>query len=119
MENNMNAAANTNTNTINAPAIAVGAILECSWGYEQTNIDFYEVVKVTKASVVLRKIASECVRETGWASAEVVPVPGKYVGKEFRRRFSCDGRGRVSCRIESYSWATTWDGKPAHQTSYA
>lgn len=98
--------------------IAVGMIMESSWGYDQTNVDFYEVVRVTKASVFLRKVASEVVQHTGWESARVVPIPGKYVGKEFRRRIS-NATGSISCRIESYSWAYLWDGKPVHRTSYA
>jgi hypothetical protein len=32
-----------------------------SWGYEQTNIDFYQVVGVTEKSVVIRRIAGKAV----------------------------------------------------------
>ena len=39
----------------------VGDILHHSWGYDQTNCDFYQVVEVKKASVVLKPIAAETV----------------------------------------------------------
>jgi len=38
----------------------VGDVLRCSWGYEQTNIDYYQVVRlVGKQSVEIQEIASE------------------------------------------------------------
>lgn len=37
----------------------VGDILDSSWGYDQTNIDFYQVVKTTEHSVWLRSIGAE------------------------------------------------------------
>lgn len=39
----------------------VGEILVSSWGYDQTNIDYYQVTKVTKASVQIRKIAKSVI----------------------------------------------------------
>ncbi len=36
----------------------VGQIFYNSWGYEQTNVDFYQVVKVTDKSVEFRAIES-------------------------------------------------------------
>lgn len=51
----------------------LGDVFVESWGYEQTNIDFYQVIKVNKASVILKKIAYNTVKFTGWASDEVEP----------------------------------------------
>jgi len=36
----------------------VGDIYVCSWGYEQTNIDYYQVVRVLPKSVVVQSIDS-------------------------------------------------------------
>lgn len=60
----------------------VGDIFVESWGYEQTNVDFYQVIKVNKASVVLRKIGSKSLRATGWASDEVEPFKDDFVGEQ-------------------------------------
>lgn len=36
--------------------IKEGSIFYSSWGYDQTNIDFYQVVKATAKTVWLRKL---------------------------------------------------------------
>ena len=41
-----------------------GDILHHSWGYDQTNCDFYQVVGVKTASVVLRKIGAKTVESS-------------------------------------------------------
>ncbi|WP_433863153.1 hypothetical protein [Sphingobacterium thalpophilum] len=60
----------------------LGDIFVESWGYEQTNVDFYQVIKVNKASVVLRKIGSKSLQATGWASDEVEPLKDDFVGEQ-------------------------------------
>ena len=37
----------------------MGDIMYSSWGYDQTNVDFYKVVRVTKASAWLQPIGSK------------------------------------------------------------
>ena len=37
----------------------VGAIWRTSWGYDQTNVEYFEVVRETTASVVVRRIGAE------------------------------------------------------------
>ena len=104
----------------------VGDILYSSWGYEQTNIEFYEIVATTAKTVTFREIAQHAKSE-GFMSHEVTPRPGEYISKEYTRRVD-------ACRRESSDkgavnfaeheggyvrrlWA--WDGKPKHATSYA
>ena len=41
----------------------IGTILVNRWGYEQTNVDFFQVIKVTEKTVVIRQIAKEKVKE--------------------------------------------------------
>lgn len=92
-------------------------MLESSWGYDQTNVDFYEVVKVTATGRLrLRKIAQETVRSSTRGSADyVVPRPGVFVGEAFTRLPHCySDRWYVS--IESYSSASRWDGSERYQT---
>lgn len=62
--------------------IQVGTILCYSWGYEQTNIDYFQVVDRTKASAKLRKIAAEKVADTGPFSSRVKPVRDQFVSDE-------------------------------------
>ena len=85
-----------------ARTLEVGSILCASWGYEQTNVDFYQVTRlVGKQSVALRPIAAQHVRDTGWCQGVCKPAKDKFTGDEFTRRV---GRGQ-SVRITSYSYA--------------
>jgi hypothetical protein len=90
-----------------------GDILYSSWGYDQTNVDFYEVVKVLAKSVVIRKIAQK-VAKSHQTADYVVPVPGRFEGPAMTKRVS--PRGGV--KIKSYAYASPWDGKPKYQTGW-
>ncbi len=90
--------------------LVVGSILYSSWGYDQTNVDFYEVVAVTGKQVIIREIAA---KQVGRDS--VVPVPGKFVGAPMRKAPSIY-QGKPWVKINSYASAKLWDGKPAYET---
>ena len=62
----------------------VGDIMRTHWGYEQTNIEYFEVVEVKGKHVIVREIAKDGY-STGWAMEQVGPMPGNYVGKPKRR----------------------------------
>jgi len=97
------------------PEVHVGDILVSSWGYDQTNIDFYEIVRATLKTVALRKLEKKVVRQSG-TSEYVVPVEGKYKGSAFRRKIG-DYRGEIWVPISSYEGARLWDGKPKARTN--
>lgn len=99
--------------------VQIGTIFASSWGYDQTNVDFYEVVKVTKASVVVREIAkAQQTADGGW-TGYVTPQPGSFVGDPQTRRLKAGWDNTPSVKINSYAWARMWDGKPQRFTSYA
>ena len=62
-------------------SIKVGDIFVDSWGYDQTNVDFYLVTKKLKASIKIVKIGSKVVA-TSIGSEMVVPVPDAVIGEE-------------------------------------
>jgi hypothetical protein len=71
--------------------LTVGAVLVSSWGYDQTNVDFYEVTKVIGARTVeVREIAAEAVH-TGDMTGRCVPVPGRYTSEPMRRLVGANG----------------------------
>ena len=90
----------------------VGDILDSSWGYDQTNIDFFEVIGVTAKSVVIREVAKKIVKSQP-PQDYVVPRPGRFIGKKMTKRVGPGGY----VRIESYQSASKWDGKPRYQTT--
>jgi len=72
----------------------VGTVLCNSWGYDQTNIDFYEVVRrsATGATVWVRPIELESVPGSGGFMCDtVVPDPGKFCGDEIKKVVGAHG----------------------------
>lgn len=66
--------------------LKIGDVLKASWGYDQTNIDYWEVTAVIGSQTVeLRKIGSIS-HDTGWLQGECVPAPGRYLGEPMRKR---------------------------------
>lgn len=94
-----------------------GDIFVSSWGYEQTNVDFYEVVKATAKTVTLISI-ERVLQEEGFMRYRAMPIPGSGKGKTFRRRI-IDCFDVPMCRITDYEIARLWDGKVQHGSCYA
>jgi hypothetical protein len=95
--------------------LEVGHVLESMWGYDQTNVDYYEVTKLVGDTMVeIRKI-SGIRRETGNMEGVSVPASGNYVGEPMVKRVI---RGNA-VRIASYAIASLWDGRPSRWSSYA
>lgn len=97
--------------------VKVGDIFYSSWGYDQTNIDFYEVVGLTGASVKIRPIDKQTVGNPYAPQVQVVPIPGAYIGDVVMTKRIKDGyQGRPAISISSYQGAWLWDGTPKYQT---
>mgnify|MGYP003648255435 CR=1 FL=1 len=109
--------------TIETQAIQVGDLFRNSWGYDQTNVDFYEVVGLTPSgkSVRVRPVAQEIVR-AGVGTDYVRAVRGAYRGEsETRRINSYEYRGETEYwfRVNSFSSArqVSWE-EEASQTAW-
>lgn len=118
----------------------VGDILHHSWGYDQTNCDFYQVVEVKKASVVLRKIGAKTVPGSeGFMSESLMPEKNAFIIKGsqaltkhdkdispenptiFKRvSFYIKDDGSLRYYIPTpYGWCDLWNGKPQYNSWYA
>ena len=98
--------------------VSVGDIFVDSWGYDQTNIDFYEVTGLTGASVRVRRIDSRIVSGVGSPQEQVEPVPGSYFGDEMTRLISGDGSYKPAFKTGYNSYAFLWQGEPRWQTGW-
>ena len=81
-----------------------GSIIYNSWGYDQTNIDFYQIIEVKAKSVILREIASSYVKGSeGFMCANVKPVKDYFVGEPILKRIvtSVNYSGSISYSISS------------------
>ena len=92
-----------------------GALFYESWGYDQTNINFYQVVKALPKSVYIREVASTVVDEP-IGQELVVPVPDAFIGKEMIKRVNDIGKD-YCLRMTSFSTAFVWSGSPLARTS--
>lgn len=92
-----------------------GDILYSSWGYDQTNVNFYEVVRTTEKGVAVREVASKVVREERGATY-VVAVPGRFIGAPLMK-IPQTRSGGVYVKISSSQTAYLWDGKPKYETA--
>jgi hypothetical protein len=102
-----------------APAdvgVSVGSIFYSSWGYDQTNVSFYEVVGLTPASVKVREVAKSFVSQNGPGGNKVIPQPGNYIGGEMTKRLQNSGYRDAAITINSSETAWLWDGKPQYET---
>ena len=94
--------------------LKAGDILVASWGYDQTNVDFYEVAAVVgKNTVELVQVACQT-DDSGWGEAmcdHVVPVPGRARSGRFRARVDMSS-GTAVIRVSYGGFARVWDGKP-------
>lgn len=89
--------------------VKVGDIFKCSWGYDQTNVDYYEVTKVIGAMVEVCEI-SQMSEETGFMSGQCVPATGQFIGKPMRKKVNNFGS---EPSIAVYSFASAYRLKPA------
>lgn len=53
----------------------VGQIYYTSWGYDQTNVDFYEVIKTTEKSVLIQEIGAKMLNTEGYSAMAAMVVP--------------------------------------------
>jgi len=107
-------------------ALSVGDVLMSMWGYEQTNVDYYEVTAHHgRTQVTLRRIAARS-EATGGMQGDCTPVPGKFTGEPIRCKV--DGSSNT-VRLSSFQRASkiepiaTVDGLRVwpvdHWTAYA
>lgn len=108
--------------------VKIGDIFVFSWGYEQTNINYFQVVglKGTK-QVIIREIAYKTTETTGYESYKVAPCKDRFLSSS---QFIKDneigavkqvkqlGNGRIYINIESFGFCSLWDGQDDVMTCY-
>ena len=90
-----------------------GDIFYSSWGYEQTNIDFYEVVKVTDKSVFFRDLASDKTYDPNNSLyGTSTPAFGSNDGPAKRATLRFNNNNQPSFKVYSFAYAHPWNGQP-------
>ena len=93
-------------------SLHAGDILYSSWGWEQTNIDFYQVIAIRGSAVDLRQL-DQRTTEDGYMCGTTVPLPDVFKGKTHTHRLS-----KNYIRIDSCRTAWKWDGQPLRCSWY-
>ena len=95
--------------------LELGHILYATWGYEQTNVNFYQVTRlVGRHTVELREVARISQDGEAWATGKAMPKLDAFIGEPIRRRVN----GK-SVRINTSQWASLWNGNAVSWTAYA
>jgi hypothetical protein len=106
-------------------SVMIGEIFYSSWGYDQTNIDFYQVIKKTPKTITVRRIRSKS--EPAYTMAcYVMPIKDSFLdsdhpydtsfGSPMVKKLSVFSDGQVYFKPASYSIATIWDGTRKTET---
>ena len=90
-----------------------GTVLYSSWGYEQTNIDYYLVTKCNGQKVELTPIGQNVVEGSyGHDSCRVTPNVDKIIGEPFNKIVTSkcyDGKNvRHNIRLNTYSFCNIY-----------
>ncbi len=104
----------------------VGEIYYDSWGYEQTNIDFYQIIEVKERSVILQSIGQSYCESEGYSSmaAMVKPDPEIKIGEPFLKpiTFYLDKDNKPVYHLKSkHGWISlyTKEDKGVYSSWYA
>ena len=76
--------------------VKVGDIFLCSWGYEQTNVNFYKLIELKGTKGVFQEIGYNHVRETSWCSADVEIDETQIIGEPFVKMLKGDSFKKFS-----------------------
>lgn len=99
-------------------AFEVGDVIYNSWGYEQTNVDFYLIIARTDHYVTLQPIGDIVTNSPQWAVDYVIPNPDKHTGEPERHKINV-WRGKEQSISFKYGAGRKWDGDPVRSSSYA
>jgi len=121
--------------------VKIGDYFYASWGYDQTNVDWFRVVGLTPKGVKIQKVFGTTVTDNG-PYTTVEPTPNPYTTEtriyDEDGRVTWDDQGRIATTVtiapivtkrlqsygqgsvylpwKSYANLTKWDGTPKYQT---
>lgn len=77
-----------------------GDLFRWTWGYDQTNVNYFEVIESKGRYVTVREIESKAIENGSTMTGKCIPLPGQFrKNKEPKRCLAGDG----SIRIEPWA----------------
>lgn len=103
-------------------AYAPGSILKGTFGYDQTNVEFFRVLSRSKTGMLRMARLSTVETSDGPGTMTWRCVPGEPTGGTLSRRLRIvDGR-ELGVPLYPYSgggWISAWSGQPVGSSCYA
>ena len=98
--------------------LQVGDILSTCWGYEQTNVEFYQVVSKKGAFCEVREIAKRS-HDTAFMQSEVSPKQNEFIGEPIKKKI-LDGYIMITSYIRAtpHEYETLATGTKVYKRSY-
>lgn len=97
-----------------AAKIQPGTILYSSWGYEQTNIDFFKVLSRKNNTITMQEIGFK-IESYNYMSGRKVADETITKGEVITKRINKFG----NITLNSFSFCGVWDGQPLSFSEYA
>lgn len=97
----------------------IGDIFVATWGYEQTNADFFQIIGLTAKGVKVRHIKSKQKIEGQTMVGTSIPIKNAFDGEVHTRRIYLYEGQEMFQAGESYGSAELWDGNPVNISTYA
>jgi|WetSurMetagenome_2_1015567.scaffolds.fasta_scaffold23794_8 hypothetical protein len=99
-------------------SVKVGDIFVYSWGYDQTNVDFYEIIEKRGRVVMIRELAQRIIEGSeGFMSDKRAAVPKNYTGDPVKKVLGFSNG--TPYLPQKYGWCDLWDGRPQYCSWYA
>jgi hypothetical protein len=101
---------------LGAVRLEVGSILCGSWGYDQTNVEFFEVMSLsaTRKTCAIRELRHDERASVSSMSGKVFPLPGEYTGPLLERKLVQNDTVKLDvCTL------SLWDGRELYASHYA
>ena len=91
------------------PVIEVGQLFRRSWGYDQTNVNYYKIVeKLSDHYAMMVEVAYDHIEGSqGMMCCDVTPDPDREIGKTFRAKINArrGENGKLYVRINDWDYA--------------
>jgi len=101
--------------------LKVGAIIQNTWGYEQTNQEFYQVTEIKGKTTIHAKELKKIYEETGFMSGKCIPLIDHFLdrGNEYNLRTKASGDSFTICNPKSFYYFHVWNGTEQYESHYA
>lgn len=101
----------TTTTRTNTHDFQVGDIVYGSWGYDQTNIDYYAIIRTTRTKVELLPIGAELVSSSHGQDV-IVPDPTQGRSHDIQiETGSCSPYGKTRRETKLCNTRDSWNGE--------